>query len=165
LTLLDVRNSIGQGITVSGQAGEVATLTNDSTGDSFVVLASNDSLTAERILAVANGLSLTDNGPEQTVVIGIVLNGINFNRLQQISTSQFLGRITAATGDIEQLTGTQATTLLDAATTALQGVVKQSTAVTDLNQTIVGPTIAEVQAISDKVDELLGVMRTSGQLA
>lgn len=34
-------------------------------------------------------------------------------------------------------------------------------AVADLNQTILGPTIAEVQAISDKIDELLGVLRTA----
>lgn len=38
-------------------------------------------------------------------------------------------------------------------------------AVADLNQTIAGPTIAEVQAISDKVDELLGVLRTAVHIA
>jgi len=38
-------------------------------------------------------------------------------------------------------------------------------AVADLSQTIAGPSIAEVQAISDKVDELLGAMRTAGLLA
>jgi len=38
-------------------------------------------------------------------------------------------------------------------------------ATTDLSQTITGPSVAEVQAISDKVDELLGAMRTAGLLA
>ncbi len=33
--------------------------------------------------------------------------------------------------------------------------------VADLNQTIAGPSIAEVQAISDKVDELLAALRTA----
>lgn len=34
--------------------------------------------------------------------------------------------------------------------------------VADLNQTITGPSIAEVQAISDKVDELLAALRAPG---
>lgn len=37
-------------------------------------------------------------------------------------------------------------------------------AIADLNQTILGPTIAEVQAISDKIDEILGVLRTAGHI-
>ncbi len=160
-----MRNSLGNGITITGTPGTVATLSNDTTGDSFVVLSSNDSLTGERVLVVANGLSLTDNGPEVTVVIGITENGINLDRLQEIATSGFLGRVTAATGDVEELTGTQATTLIDLATTSLKGAVKQSTAIADLNQTISNPpTQTQVQDISDKIDALLAVMRTSGQL-
>jgi hypothetical protein len=42
----------------------------------------------------------------------------------------------------------------------------QITAVEDLDQTISDPpTQAEVQALSDKVDELLAAMRTSGHKA
>jgi hypothetical protein len=37
-------------------------------------------------------------------------------------------------------------------------------AVADLNQTIAGPSIAEVQAISDKMDELLAAMRAASHL-
>jgi len=33
--------------------------------------------------------------------------------------------------------------------------------INDLNQTISGPSVAEVQAISDKVDELLAALRTA----
>lgn len=44
--------------------------------------------------------------------------------------------------------------------------VVQMAAVTDLNQTISGTyTDTEVQAISDKVDELLAALRTAGLLA
>ena len=40
---------------------------------------------------------------------------------------------------------------------------KQTSAIADLNQTISNPpTQAEVQAISDKIDELLAAMRTAG---
>ncbi len=52
------------------------------------------------------------------------------------------------------------------ATTATAGVVKEATAIADLNQTITAPpTQGEVQDISDKIDALLAVMRTAGQLS
>lgn len=42
----------------------------------------------------------------------------------------------------------------------------QATAVADANQTISGSyTQSEVQALSDKVDELLGALRTAGLIA
>lgn len=166
LRLLDVRNADGVGITVSGDSNETATLTNNATGETYVVLSASDELQNERILAVeANVLKLTDNGAGLTVVIAVDTNGITFAKIQQIATARFVGRTTAATGDLEQLTGTQATALLDLATTILQGVVKQTVAVADLSQTITDPpTQTEVQDISDKVDELLGKMRTSEQL-
>ncbi len=42
---------------------------------------------------------------------------------------------------------------------------RRAAAVADLNQTIAGPSVAEVQAISDKVDELLANLRSAGLLA
>jgi len=85
-------------------------------------------LNNERVLATeTNVLDLTDNGAGNTIVISVATNGITFAKIQQIATARFVGRTTAATGDVEQLTGTQATALLDAATTSLKGVVKQST--------------------------------------
>jgi hypothetical protein len=43
-----------------------------------------------------------------------------------IATARILGRITGGTGDIEELTGTQLTTLLDAFTSSLKGLVPAS---------------------------------------
>jgi len=63
------------------------------------------------------------------------------------------------TRDSDGLSGTPAT--ISAA-----GVVSQMAAISDLSQTISSPpTQAEVQAISDKVDEVLAAMRTAGILA
>lgn len=163
---VDVRNAIGIGITITGQPDETATLANDSIDNDFIMVTESANQQNERVLAVDGGLSLTDNGAGFTIVVSILDNGIVFGKIQQIATSRFLGRVTASTGDVESLTGTQATTLLDPATTSLQGVVKQTAAVTDLNQTISSPpTQAEVQAISDKIDEWLAKERTSGQQA
>ncbi len=50
-----------------------------------------------------------------------------YAKIQNVSaTSRILGRITAGAGDIEELTGTQTTTLLDVFTSGLQGVVPAS---------------------------------------
>ncbi len=50
------------------------------------------------------------------------------------------------------------------ASTTLPGRVKKAAAVADLNQDIsASPTEAEVQAISDKIDELLAVLRAADQ--
>ena len=50
-----------------------------------------------------------------------------YAKIQNVSaTSRILGRITAGAGDIEELTGTQATTLLGIFTSGLQGVVPAS---------------------------------------
>ena len=68
LSLMDVRNALGDGVVITGQPSEVATLTAE---------------------------------------------GILFNQLQQIAADRILGRLTTP-GDIEELTSTQATTLIDA---------------------------------------------------
>lgn len=50
-----------------------------------------------------------------------------YAKLQNVSaTSRFLGRITAGSGDVEELTGTQATTLLNLFSSVLQGLVPAS---------------------------------------
>jgi len=56
----------------------------------------------------------------------IANNAVTLAKFQDIATASFLGRITAATGDPEVLTGTQATTLLNVFTSSLQGLVPLS---------------------------------------
>jgi hypothetical protein len=51
---------------------------------------------------------------------------ITFAKLVNIATSRFLGRISGGSGDPEELTGTQATTLLDLFTSTLKGLVPAS---------------------------------------
>ncbi|NRA04278.1 MAG: hypothetical protein HRU00_16945 [Myxococcales bacterium] len=56
----------------------------------------------------------------------ITADAVTNAKLADVATGTFKGRVTAATGDPEDLTGTQATTLLDPFTSALQGVVPGS---------------------------------------
>ncbi len=53
-------------------------------------------------------------------------NKVTLAMQAQVATARFLGRVTAATGNVEALTGTQATTLLDAFTSGLKGLVPAS---------------------------------------
>lgn len=50
-------------------------------------------------------------------------DAVTLAKLANVATARILGRTTAGTGDPEALTGTQATTLLDAFTATLKGVV------------------------------------------
>lgn len=56
----------------------------------------------------------------------IAANAVTFAKMQDIDSARILGRITAAAGDPEALTGTQVTTLLDAFTSTLKGLAPAS---------------------------------------
>ena len=56
----------------------------------------------------------------------IAANVVSNAKLADVASGSIKGRVTAATGDPEDLTGTEATTLLDQFTVALQGVVPAS---------------------------------------
>jgi hypothetical protein len=68
-------------------------------------------------------ITVSSSGTVWTIDAGVV----TYAKMQDVSaTSRFLGRITTGSGDVEELTGTQATTLLDAFTSLLKGVVPAS---------------------------------------
>lgn len=50
-------------------------------------------------------------------------SAISLAKMANVATATLLGRVTASTGVVEALTGTQATTLLDVFTTSLKGLV------------------------------------------
>lgn len=164
------KNSVEEtSATVDQNVADIDSLENTTTdikAQNYIVVSSSETLAAERILAAEAGVvTLTDGGAGSNMTIGLATNGVTFGKIQQIATARFLGRTTAATGNVEELTGTQATALLDAATTSNFGLVKKIATIADLNQTITNPpTQAEVQAISDKIDELLAAARTAGVL-
>lgn len=56
----------------------------------------------------------------------IANNAVTLAKIQDITTARILGRVTAGSGDPEELTGTQATTLLDTFTSSLKGLAPAS---------------------------------------
>lgn len=59
-------------------------------------------------------------------VTAIGANKVTLAMQAQLAASRFLGRVTAGTGNVEAMTGTQATTLLDTFTSALKGLAPAS---------------------------------------
>jgi len=114
------------------------------TNASYVTIGLNGTLTDERTLAVGAGLSLADGGANAAVTLGraaftgdvtaaanvntltIAAGAVTLAKQADVATARIMGRITAATGVQESLTGTQATTLLDLFTSGLQGLVPGS---------------------------------------
>lgn len=75
--------------------------TNDA---SFIVLGLDSHLTAERVITGTPGvITLVDNGPESTLIIGIADNGVSLELIQQIPANTLLGRGSGA-GDVQALT-------------------------------------------------------------
>jgi hypothetical protein len=80
---------------------------------------------------IANPLADGDKGDITVSAGGAVWavdpNAITYSKIQDVTaTNRFLGRITAGAGDIEELTGTQATTLLDVFSSSLKGLAPSS---------------------------------------
>jgi len=100
-----VNNPTGGGTTPSNSFGFV----NGSTGTA-------SSTTATDTLNVVGSGLITTSATGKTLTIAS----------NQIATSSILGRVTASTGNIETLTGTQATTLLNVFTSSLKGLAPAS---------------------------------------
>lgn len=78
----------------------------------------------------ASGVSDGDKGDITVSSSGTVWtidnDVVTLAKLLNIATSRILGRVTASSGDVEELTGTQLTTLLDAFTSSLKGLAPAS---------------------------------------
>ena len=83
----------------------------------------NTYLTANQTITLSGDVSGSGSTSISTT---IGTNVVTLAKFQQIATSSILGRVTASTGNVEVLKGTQATTLLYTFTTSLKGLVPNS---------------------------------------
>lgn len=78
---------------------------------------------ALRLSAFTGDVTKTAGGTTLTIAD----DAVTYAKIQDVTaTSRFLGRITAGAGIVEELTGTQATTLLDVFTDSLKGLTPSS---------------------------------------
>jgi hypothetical protein len=93
------------------------------TGANTFTLDTNTYLTANQTITLTGNVT----GSGTTSITTTIANNVVTNAmLAQIATARIKGRVTAGTGNVEDLTGTQATTLLDTFTSALKGLAPAS---------------------------------------
>ncbi len=128
-------------VVASGAAGfmtgadkaKLDAITGTNTGDQTTITGNAGSAT---ILQTGRTIGMTGdvvwtspsfNGSANVTAAGTIQNDVVSNaKLANVATATFKGRVTAATGDPEDLTGTQATTLLDVFTSGLKGLAPAS---------------------------------------
>jgi hypothetical protein len=80
-------------------------------------------LTANQTITLSGDVS---GSGSTAITTTIGANKVTNSMLSQVATATFKGRTTAGTGDVEDLTGTQATALLDAFSSTLKGLAPAS---------------------------------------
>jgi hypothetical protein len=106
-----------------GTAGQAKGNVQFGTSGSVACVGNDARLSDSRAPNGSASGDLSGSYPGPTVAAGAV----TFAKMQDVSaTGRILGRITAGAGDPEELTGTQATTLLDAFTSSLKGLAPSS---------------------------------------
>jgi hypothetical protein len=137
LTLATVNSNVG----AFGSATQVATFTVNAKGLTTAAGATTIAIPASQITdfatAVAATAAVTANTAKVTnathtgdvtgaTALTIAANAVTNAKRAQLATARIRGRVTAGTGDTEDLTGTQATTLLDTFTSGAKGLAPAS---------------------------------------
>lgn len=112
---------------ISGKLGVVAT--GAATGASLLAKTATGAGAWAELVSSDNTVlrKVTGNLSFGTLVAAhLGSNIVDNTKLAQIATARIKGRATAATGNVEDLTGTQVTAMLDAFTTSLKGLAPAS---------------------------------------
>jgi hypothetical protein len=105
------------------QAPTPATVDNDTSIATTAFVKAQSYLTGNQTVTLSGDIS----GAGATAITTTIANNAVTNaKLADIATARLRGRVTAGTGDPEDLTGTQATTLLDVVTSSLKGLAPAS---------------------------------------
>jgi hypothetical protein len=108
--------------TVNSNTGTFNNVTVNAKG--LVTAASNVAyITANQSITLSGDISGTGT---TAITTTIGANKVTNAMLAQIPTATFHGRVTSATGNVENITGTQATTLLDVFSSTLKGLAPAS---------------------------------------
>lgn len=79
------------------------------------------------ILVDSSTIDFTYSDATPSITASVIDQSVTYAKLQNVSaTARLLGRISLGAGTVEELTGTQLTTLLDAFTSTLKGLVPPS---------------------------------------
>lgn len=108
LALADARNSIGEGLDISGQPDQVATFSVNADllellQQSLVVAQPSGFLNFERTLAGNEGVQIIDGGPNSNITVELIWNGVSLGKLQQVGALSVLANPTNALGNVQSV--------------------------------------------------------------
>jgi hypothetical protein len=122
----DVTTSGGMATSISAGAVTLGDMASIAT-DSILGRATTGTGAPEVLTALPFAATGDVTRPADSNVNTIVNDVVTYAKMQNVSaTNRFLGRITTGAGDPEELTGTQATTILDTFTSGLKGLAPSS---------------------------------------
>ncbi len=111
LALADTRNAFeGPGISITGTSDVPATISASADilnllQQAYVLAAPSSFLPNERTLQPQIGVTtITDNGPNTTIVVGVAANGIGNAQIRQSQALSVVGRIFNSVGDVADIT-------------------------------------------------------------
>lgn len=115
---------VGNGTSaVTAVAGTASQLLRRNAGNTAYEFFTPTYLTANQTITLSGDVT----GSGSTAISTTIANNVvTLAKMQQIATASFLGRTTAATGNVEVLTATQATALLNVFSSTLKGLAPAS---------------------------------------
>ena len=108
-TTADIADSTDKRYVTEAEKTKLANTSGTNTGDQTITLTGDVTGTGTGSFAAT-----------------IANNAVTLAKIQDLTTARILGRVTAGTGDPEQLTGAQVTTLLNTFTSSLKGLAPAS---------------------------------------
>ena len=96
--------------------------------------------------AIGEGGVSISGGPDEEATLA--LDDVPIANFEDIATNTFLGRQSVGTGDVESLTATETTALLDVATVAEKGLVLRAAAVSDASASTVSIGAADANDLA-----------------
>jgi len=135
-TALDINSSDGNNVTVPSATGTFAGLMPSSKFNEVVANNAKVGITPTQASDITTNNAKVTNATHTGDVTGsgaltISNNAVTNVKAADIPTLTLKGRVTAGTGDPQDLTGTEATTILDTFTSTLKGLVPASGGGTD----------------------------------
>lgn len=112
LAFADVRNAVGDGVEITGQPNEVATISVNADIQAlleqpFVLAQPSGFLQHERTLAGEEGvIQIIDGGDDANITVELIANGIALGKLRQLSDMGVLGNPTNGIGAVQNIQAT-----------------------------------------------------------
>jgi len=120
ITLQGTTSSNGKTQTLPNLTGTVIVAASTSTTNTQICMATS----------TAGGVAFATMSGDATIASGgaltIANNAVTLAKMATVSTARILGRVTGGSGNVEAMTGTQTTTLLDVFTSSLKGLAPAS---------------------------------------